>query len=61
MRPPACVACRWGTGTTCSDKQSNTAAVREMEKKLAEMQAERKKQEQQWVAPVSPPSDSKPK
>lgn len=52
MRPPACVACRWGTGTTCSVKQSNTAAVREMEKKLAEMQAERKKQEQQWIAPV---------
>lgn len=59
MRPPACVACKWGQGTTCSEKKSNTAAVQEMEKRLAELQAERKKQENQWVSVSNDPKTGK--
>ena len=62
MRPPACVSCKWGTGTTC-EKSSNSTAQKEMEKKLKEMQQERMKQDQAWfeppkvdVSPVKKPS-----
>ena len=55
MKPPACVACKWGQGTTCSEKKSNTAAVQEMEKRLAELQAQRKKQENQWTTVSNDP------
>ena len=37
MRPPACVSCKWGTGTTC-EKQTNTASHKELEEKLKQIQ-----------------------
>ncbi len=50
MRPPACVSCKWGTGTVC-EKPSNSIAQKEMEKKLKEMQEARMKQDQAWFEP----------
>jgi hypothetical protein len=56
MKPPACVSCKWGTGTTC-ERQSNTAASKELEAKLKEMQAARAQQDVAWFAP---PQEEKP-
>lgn len=50
MRPPACVSCKWGTGTTC-EKPSNSASSKEVKNKLEEMMAERAKQDAKWFAP----------
>ncbi len=50
MRPPACVSCKWGTGTTCT-KESNTAASKELEARLKQMQQERTNQDIAWFAP----------
>ena len=50
MRPPACVSCKWGTGTAC-EKPSNTQAQKEMKDKLEQMKAERAKQDAAWFAP----------
>lgn len=58
MRQPACVACRWGTGTAC-EKPTNTAARKEMEDKLKEMQMARAKQDETWLAP--PPKEEQVK
>lgn len=52
MRPPACVSCKWGTGTAC-EKPSNTAAAKEVKTKLEEMMAERARQDQKWFSPPS--------
>lgn len=47
MKPPACVSCKWGTGTTC-EKPSNTGASKELELKLKEMMAARTQQDANW-------------
>lgn len=50
MKSPACVSCKWGTGTTC-EKPTNSLASKELEQKLKEIQAERTKQDVAWFAP----------
>ncbi len=50
MRPPACVSCKWGTGTVC-EKPNNSVAQKEMEKKLKEMLEQRNQQDAKWFAP----------
>ena len=50
MKPPACVSCKWGTGTTC-EKPTNSIASKELEQRLKEIQAERTKQDVAWFAP----------
>lgn len=55
MKPPACVSCKWGTGTTC-ERQPNTGASKELESKLKQMMAERTQQDVAWFAP---PPESK--
>ena len=50
MRPPACVSCKWGTGTTC-EKPANSASSKEMKQKLEQMIAERAKQDTKWFTP----------
>lgn len=52
MRPPACVQCKWGTGTTC-EKPSNSVSAKEVADKLAQMKAEREKQDILWSTPVT--------
>lgn len=52
MRPPACVSCKWGTGTTC-EKPSSSASGKELEAKLKEMMAARTQQDGKWFAPPS--------
>lgn len=52
MRPPACTQCKWGTGTTCEKPSSNVSA-KEVADKLAQMKAEREKQDASWFAPPS--------
>ena len=44
----ACAIKHWGTGTPCV-KESNTAASKEMAAKLAQMRAERDKQDAVWT------------
>ena len=56
MRPPACVSCKWGTGTTC-EKPTSTASSKEVEAKLKEMMNARLQQDAMWLAP--PAVDSK--
>jgi hypothetical protein len=43
----ACAIKQWGRGTPCV-KESNTAAAKEMAAKLAQMKAERDKQDAAW-------------
>jgi hypothetical protein len=43
----ACAIKQWGRGTPCV-KESNTAAAKEMAAKLAQMKAEREKQDAAW-------------
>jgi hypothetical protein len=50
MRPPACVSCKWGTGTTC-EKPQNTQAQKEMKSKMEALMAERATQDAKWFAP----------
>ena len=50
MRPPACVSCKWGTGTTC-EKPTSTVSSKEIEAKLKEMMAARSQQDAKWFAP----------
>lgn len=50
MKPPACVSCKWGKGTTC-ERPSNTSASKELESKLKQMMAERTQQDVAWFAP----------
>lgn len=47
----ACAIKQWGRGTPCV-KESNTAAAKEMSAKLAQMQAERDRQDAAWHAPT---------
>ena len=44
----ACAIKQWGRGTPCV-KESNTAAAKEMADKLAQMKAEREKQDAAWT------------
>jgi hypothetical protein len=50
MRPPACVRCKWGTGTTC-EKQPDTVAAKEVKSSFEKMMAERARQDANWFAP----------
>ena len=50
MRPPACVSCKWGTGTTC-EKPTNSVSSKELDQKLKEMMAARTQQDEKWFAP----------
>lgn len=50
MKPPACVSCKWGTGTTC-EKPTNSIAKKELDTKLKEMMEARAKQDESWFAP----------
>ena len=43
----ACAIKQWGRGTPCV-KETNTAAAKEMAAKLAQMKAEREKQDAAW-------------
>jgi hypothetical protein len=63
MRPPACVRCKWGTGTTC-ERAPDTVAAKEIKSNFEKMMAERAKQDAAWNAtkdaqtkPVSSPSN----
>ena len=47
MKPPACVRCKWGTGTTCERPQV-TPATKEVQTSLEKMLAERAKQDEKW-------------
>lgn len=53
MKPPACVSCKWGTGTAC-EKPSNTASSKELEAKLKEMMQARTQQDAKWFAVPTP-------
>ena len=44
----ACAIKQWGRGTPCV-KESHTAAAKEMAAKLAQMKAEREKQDAAWT------------
>ena len=46
-----CTRNRWGTGSSCSPKQSNQEA-KEVDDKLKKMMAERAKQDTMWSQPV---------
>ncbi len=57
MRPPACVSCKWGTGTTC-ERPTNSVASKELDAKLKEMMAARSQQDTMWVLPSTGDSKS---
>ncbi len=50
MKPPACVRCKWGTGTTC-EKQPDTVSAKEVKSNFEKMMAERAKQDAAWFVP----------
>ncbi len=54
MRPPACVSCKWGQGTTC-ERETNSVGRKEFDAKLKEMMAARSQQDAKWFAP--PPTE----
>ncbi len=58
MKPPACVSCKWGTGTTC-EKPSSTVASKELEAKLKQMAEERMKQDNAWFSPPNTETTTK--
>ena len=45
MKPPACVRCKWGTGTTC---ERPPVAKEEIKSNFEKMMAERAKQDANW-------------
>lgn len=45
----ACTRCRWGTGTT-HEKMPDTAASKEIQKRLSDVMAERAKQDAMWCS-----------
>jgi hypothetical protein len=47
MKAPACVRCKWGTGTTC-ERAPDTVAAKEVKSQFEKMMAERAKQDAQW-------------
>ena len=48
-----CACNRWGPGTTC-ERPTNTAASKELQDRLKQMQAERSKQDQMWISEPEP-------
>lgn len=56
MRPPACVRCKWGTGTTC-ERPSDTIAAKEVKSNLEKMMAERARQDSAWFTSNSEQKD----
>ncbi len=54
MKPPACVRCKWGSGTTC-ERPPDTIAAKEVKTNFEKMMAERAKQDASWfvVEPLS--------
>jgi hypothetical protein len=58
MRGRCNVANRWGSGTTC-EKPSNTEAAKELQARIAAMQAERTKQDSIWIQEPEKESGSK--
>lgn len=52
----ACTRCRWGTGTT-HEKIPDTAASKELQKRLSDVLAERAKQDCMWT--MQAPEDEK--
>ncbi len=57
MRPPACVSCKWGTGTTC-ERQTNSVASKELDAKFKDMLNARLQQDAMWVLPAAVDSNS---
>lgn len=49
MKAPACVRCKWGTGTT-SERLPDTVAAKEVKSNFEKMMAERAKQDAAWFA-----------
>lgn len=47
MKPPACVRCKWGTGTTC-ERAPDTVSAKEVKSNFEKMMAERAKQDTAW-------------
>ena len=47
MKAPACVRCKWGTGTT-SERTPDTVAAKEVKSQFEKMMAERAKQDATW-------------
>lgn len=50
MKPPACVRCKWGTGTVPagSTRPTNTEATKELQSNLQRLMAERANQDAKW-------------
>ena len=48
-----CGVNRWGPGTTC-ERPINTDAAKEIQQRLAKLEAERTKQDQVWTQPAEP-------
>ena len=57
MKPPSCVRCKWGTGTTC-EKIPDSVAAKEVKSNFEKMMAERAKQDANWFPKQS--EDQKP-
>ena len=47
MKPPACVRCKWGTGTTC-ERPPDTGAAKEVKSQFEKLLAERANQDAKW-------------
>jgi hypothetical protein len=54
-----CACNRWGPGTTC-ERPTNTAASKELQDKLKQMQAERANQDKMWEPEVEPVKQQTP-
>jgi hypothetical protein len=52
MKPPACVRCKWGTGTVPTGAEgvrpTNTEATKELQSNLQRLMAERANQDAKW-------------
>ncbi len=57
MKPPACVRCKWGSGTTC-ERPSNSQSAKEVQSSFEKMMAERAKQDRDWY-PVTKDDQTK--
>ena len=59
MKPPACVRCKWGTGTTC-ERPPDTVAAKEVKSNFEKMMAERAKQDANWFPQMPTTDQTKP-
>jgi hypothetical protein len=49
MKPPACVRCKWGTGTVpTGEKPVNSEATKELQTQFERIMAERANQDAKW-------------